>query len=173
MHAIDVRDLLGQPGASKVAPLHDTIEDLGTELARVPDDVPVDGELLLESVLEGILASGHVAGTMSLRCARCLKEFSRAFDVPVAGELFTPRPAEGSDEYPLDPAGDLDPEPLVRDAVGLELPFSPLCTPGCLGLCTVCGGDRNLGECPGHEETDPRWSGLDELLAAFDEPSTT
>jgi len=172
MHAIDVRDLLGRPGASKVQPLHDTIADLGTELARVPDDVPVDGELVLESVLEGILASGHVAGTMSLRCARCLKEFSRGFDVRVAGELFTTRPAEGSDDYPLDPGGELDPEQLVRDAVGLELPFSPLCTPGCLGLCPVCGGDRNLGECPGHEEVDPRWSGLDELLVAFDDSTS-
>src|SRR5205807_7194556 len=33
----------------------------------------------------------------------------------------------------------LDPEQMIRDAVGLELPFSPLCTPGCLGLCERCG----------------------------------
>jgi uncharacterized protein len=169
MHAIDVRDLLGHPGASKTQPLHDTIEGLGTELARVPEDTPVDGELVLESVLEGILASGHLVGTMALRCARCLKEFSRPFDVEVSGELFTSRPADGSDEYPLDAGGDLDPEQLVRDAVGLELPFSPLCTPECLGLCNVCGGDRNLGECPGHEEVDPRWSQLTALFTQIDD----
>src|SRR5207244_11241026 len=70
MHAIDVRDLLGHPGASKVERLHDTIGDLGTELARVPEDVPVEGELLLESVLEGILATGRLTGTVAARCAR-------------------------------------------------------------------------------------------------------
>jgi uncharacterized protein len=53
---------------------------------------------------------------------------------------------------------------MVRDAVVLEMPFSPLCRPDCLGLCEVCGGDRNLGECPGHETTDPRWAALEVLL---------
>jgi uncharacterized protein len=173
MHAIDVRDLLGRPGASRIERLHDTIGQLGTELARVPEDAPIDGELLLESVLEGILATGRLTGTMELRCARCLKEFTRDFDVEVAGELFTARPAESSDDYRLDPGGELDPEQLVRDAVGLELPFSPLCTPACLGLCTVCGGDRNLGECPGHEEVDPRWADLSALFATTDDGSTS
>ena len=29
-------------------------------------------------------------------------------------------------------------------------------------LCSVCGGDRNLGECPGdHPSIDPRWAGLE------------
>jgi uncharacterized protein len=172
MHPIDVRDLLGHPGASRTQSLRDTIEGLGTELARVPDDAPVEAELLLESVIEGILASGRLRGTMALRCARCLKEFSRPFDVEVSGELFTERPDDDSDDYPLDPTGALELEQLVRDLVGLELPFSPLCTTGCLGLCNVCGGDRNLGECPGHQEVDPRWADLSGLFASIDDGST-
>jgi uncharacterized protein len=51
----------------------------------------------------------------------------------------------------------------VRDAVVLEMPFSPLHSPDCKGLCPICGGDRNLGECPGHDEIDPRWSALSVL----------
>ena len=108
MRPIDVRDLLGHPGASRTQSLRDTIEGLGTELARVPDDAPVEAELLLESVIEGILASGRLRGTMALRCARCLKEFSRPFDVEVSGELFTERPDDDSDDYPLDPTGALE-----------------------------------------------------------------
>src|SRR5438046_538495 len=38
------------------------------------------------------------------------------------------------------------------------MPFAPLCKPECLGLCPRCGGDRNLGECTGPDEEDPRWS---------------
>ena len=68
----------------------------------------------------------------------------------------------------------LDPEPMVRDAVVLEMPFSPLHSPDCKGLCPICGGDRNLGECPGHDETDPRWSALASLqLPELDDFPTT
>ncbi len=59
----------------------------------------------------------------------------------------------------------MDPEQMVRDALGLELPFSPLHSPDCQGLCSVCGGDRNLGECPGdHPQIDPRWADLELVL---------
>ncbi len=164
----DVRELLGHPGMSQRRVLGGSLSGLGNELARVPDDEPVAGELRLESVVEGILVSGTVACTVQLRCARCLKEFEQPLAVPVS-ELFVMQPAPDSEDYPLDPEGELDPEQMVRDAVGVELPFSPLCMPDCKGLCEVCGGDRNLGECPGHAETDPRWAALDQLLQPTDQ----
>lgn len=165
--AIDVRDLLGRPGVSRELPLRGTIEGLGSELARVPDDAPIEGDLLLESVVEGILVSGRVEGTVTLRCARCLTEFRRPFRVEIH-ELFTPRPDDEADEYPLDPEEGLDPDQMLRDTIGVELPFSPLCRPDCLGLCEICGGNRNLGECPGHQRVDPRLAVLAELVPAFE-----
>lgn len=165
---IDVRDLVGQPGASKEHHLEGVVDELGTELARVRDDVPVAGDLLLESLVEGVLVSGTLRGTLALRCARCLKEFERPLTVEVH-ELFVSEPDEEADEYPLDPEGSIEPEQMVRDTIGVELPFSPLCRPDCLGLCPVCGGDRNLGECPGHAEVDPRWAALEHLAPMFDE----
>lgn len=162
---IDVRDLLGKPGASRTVGIRGTVEDLGTELAMLRTDVPVTGELLLESVVEGILVSGRLHGVLALRCARCLVEFESPADVEVS-ELFTLTPAtDDPDVYRLDPEGVLDPAQMVRDAFGLELPFSPLHRPDCGGICGVCGGDRNLGECPGnHDEIDPRWSRLELAL---------
>ena len=60
--------------------------------------------------------------------------------------------------------GAIDIEPMVRDAVLLSMPFSPLCKPDCAGLCPRCGGDRNLGECTcGPELADERWSVLNEI----------
>jgi uncharacterized protein len=166
--AIDVRDLVGRPGATRAEHVSGTLEGLATELARVQDDSPLDADLLLESLVEGILVSGRIAGMWTLRCARCLREFSEAFEVDV-NELFVPRPFEDGDDYRLDPEGLIDPDQMVRDAVGVQLPFSPLCRPDCRGLCPVCGGDRNLGECPGHAEVDPRWAGLEELLAQLED----
>ena len=158
MSPIDVRDLLEQPGASKTVHVDEPVDELRTELVEVPADTPVEGDLTLESVVEGIYLHGSVRGRMRMRCARCLKEFDSPFDVALA-ELVSKEPTE-DDDYRLEADDTLDPEPIVRDAVVLEMPFSPLHSPDCKGLCPVCGGDRNLGECPGHEEIDPRWSAL-------------
>ncbi|MEA2551428.1 MAG: hypothetical protein QOE25_1197 [Actinomycetota bacterium] len=165
---IDVRDLVGHPGTSKTLALAGTVESLGTELARVPEDLPIGGDLLLESVVEGILVSGSVEGILRLQCARCLKEFEQPFSVAVH-ELFVEEPDPDADDYPLQPEGELNPEQMVRDVVGVELPFSPLCKPDCLGLCATCGGDKNAGECPGHAEIDPRWDGLEHLLEQMEQ----
>jgi uncharacterized protein len=142
--------------------LEEPVAGLRTELVDVPEDAPIAGDLLLESVVDGIYVSGSVGGRFQMRCARCLKPFERDFDVEMT-ELVAHEPGP-EDDYALAEDLTLDPEPMVRDAVGLEMPFAPLCRPDCLGLCEICGGDRNLGECPGHERADPRWAALDALL---------
>ena len=161
MELLDVRDLLAQPGASKRIARDELVQGMRTELASVSDERPVRVELLLESVVEGILATGRVRGEMSFRCARCLKDFTNGFDLEVR-ELFAHEPDEEHDEYPIVEEG-IDLEPMVRDAVVLSMPFSPLCREDCLGLCERCGGDRNLGECACAPEIDPRWAVLDRL----------
>ncbi len=162
--AIDVRDLVGRPGEWRNAQVSGTIDDLATELAGLPADTPVTADLILESLEEGILASGRLQGVLSLRCARCLTSFEQELTVEIR-ELFAPFPHEDSDEYPLEPDGFLDPDQMIRDAVGVELPFAPVCRPDCRGLCGRCGGDLNLGECTCVEpDIDPRWAGLGELF---------
>jgi uncharacterized protein len=168
MEPIDVADLLGHPGSSRPHRAAWAVEGLGTELAKVRDDVPVEADLLLESLVEGILVSGTVQATLSMRCARCLKEFEQVCGVDVH-ELFVVEPDPDTDDYPLDPEGLVDLDQMVRDAIGIELPFSPLCRPDCQGLCPVCGGDRNAGECPGHVEVDPRWAALEKLAPMLDD----
>jgi uncharacterized protein len=163
MRAIDIRDLLERPGSSRTVHVEEPVAGLRTELVDVPEDAPIAGDLLLESVVDGIYVSGSLGGHFQMRCARCLKPFERDFDVEMT-ELVAREPGP-EDDYALAEDLTLDPEPMVRDAVGLEMPFAPLCRPDCLGLCDICGGDRNLGECPGHARTDPRWAALDTLLA--------
>jgi uncharacterized protein len=166
--AIDVRDLVGRPGIWRTEQVSGTIDDLATELAGLSEDTPVTADLTLEALDEGILASGKLEGALSMRCARCLKSFEQGFSVELR-ELFVLFPHEDSDEYPLDPEGFLDPDQMIRDVVGVELPFAPVCRLDCRGLCGRCGGDLNLDGCTCTEpEIDPRWDGLE---AVFEELS--
>ncbi len=58
-------------------------------------------------------------------------------------------------------ADTVDLEQPIIDAVGLALPFAPLCGPDCAGLCPQCGVPLATAE-PGHrhEQIDPRWAKL-------------
>ena len=159
--AIDVRDLLEHPGSAREVHLAEPFEGLESALAEVPPDVPVQVDVLLESVVEGVLVSGPLSGRIEYRCARCLKPFSGDFRVEVT-ELFALEPGPEEDHYPVRD-GAIDLEPMVRDAVLLAIPFSPLCRSDCLGLCERCGGDRNLGECTCPPAVDPRWEPLSRL----------
>jgi uncharacterized protein len=161
MDPLDVRDLLEAPGASRRVIVEESFADLATELARVPADDPVRIEVVIESVVDGLVVSGPLSGHMAFRCARCLKDFSQGFRYEVE-EVFAPGGRTEDDRYPI-ADGHIDLEPMVRDAVVPAMPFSPLCREDCLGLCERCGGDRNLGECACGPETDPRWAPLGEL----------
>ena len=70
---------------------------------------------------------------------------------------------EDEETYPL--RGELlDLQPLIRDALLLELPLAPLCSEDCQGLCPTCGADLNDGPCDcDHAPSDPRWAALDLL----------
>lgn len=171
MRAIDIRDLLDSPGSARTIHVDESVPGLQTELASVPEDAPLEGDLTLESVVEGIFVHGSVGGRFAMRCARCLNEFERPFDVAM-NELYVREPGL-EDDYVLTPELTLDPEPMLRDAVVLEMPFSPLCKPNCLGLCEICGGDRNLSECPGHAAGDPRWTALEALLLPSEDEDPT
>ena len=165
MIEIDVRELLAHPGASRNHRLDAQVDGLRLELAGVPDGADLQGDLLLESVVEGILVSGTLTGPLRLTCARCLAEFDGSLDVDVQELFARPGPELGPDEYTISPEESIDLEPLVRDNVLPALPFSPLHAPGCLGLCERCGGDRNAGECTcGPETADPRWAALETLI---------
>ena len=166
MIQVDVRELLAHPGASRVHRLEQPVDGIRLELAGMPEGAAVRGDLLLESVVEGILVSGPITGPLTLTCARCLMEFDGEFDARIQELFVAPGREIGPDDYTVGPEGTIDLEPLVRDNVLPALPFSPLHAPDCQGLCERCGGNRNLGECSCTDEpVDDRWAALDALFA--------
>lgn len=140
---------------------------LRLELVEVPPGSDIELDLRLESVMEGVLVSGTATAELQGECARCLEPFTSRLEVNLQ-ELFvypdstTDSTADEDEVRRLD-HDLLDLEPVLRDAIVLALPMTPLCRPDCRGLCAGCG--QRLDELPaghGHEAPDPRWAGLAE-----------
>jgi uncharacterized protein len=158
---ISVADLLRRPGATRAVDLVAPVAGLDNGVAAVGADQPVHVAVTLERISEGIVVRGDVDATWQAECSRCVKPISGPISVHV-DELYEPVPLAG-ETYGLD--GEiLDLEPLVRDAVRLELPGAPLCRDDCAGLCPGCGVDHNETACDCVvEETDSRWAALRSL----------
>lgn len=145
------------------------LEDLGVELMKVDPGSVVELDLRLESVAEGVLVSGTVTATADGECGRCLDPVQQRVQQRIV-ELFAyPGSAteETTDEDEVSRLVNdrVDLEPVVRNAIVLALPLTPLCRPDCPGLCTGCGEHLDdLPEDHSHELIDPRWAALQEKL---------
>ena len=159
---VNVAALRKRAGTRRPVQLAGQLPGLKVTGSEVPDDAVVEADLLLEGLQgEAIVATGTVSSRWEGACRRCLGPASGRLEVEVR-ELFEAASDE-EETYPLQ--GDrVDLEPLVRDAVLLELPQAPLCMEECKGLCPTCGANRNEGDCTcDPAPRDPRWAALDEL----------
>lgn len=136
------------------------IDGLDCTGSAVPTDACVLADVVVESILGGVSVVGTVRAPWAGECRRCLAPASGVLELRVR-ELYT-QGGDGEETYPLHD-DDVDLEPMVRDAVLLELPVAPLCRPDCLGLCPQCGANRNEETCTCEGPLDPRWGALDVL----------
>ena len=149
-------------------PVRETVASpsrIGLDMIAIDRGAPLELDLQFQSVSEGVLVTGTVSAPTSGECARCLTTTSGRIEIALT-ELFaypdsTTEATTEEDEvgHVVDGAVDLE-QPII-DAVGLELPLSPLCREDCPGLCSVCGVALAEAE-PGHhhEQLDPRWANL-------------
>ena len=159
---IPVANLLRRPGASRTIEVAGSLPDVRGPGSEIAPERPITLDLTLERVSEGLVVRGTVAATWEAACSRCLVPVGGEISVPV-GELYERQPLEG-ETYLLGEDDVIDLEPLVRDALLLELPAVPLCRAECRGLCPSCGVDHNLTSCECHDsEPDPRWAALKSL----------
>ncbi|WP_022881114.1 YceD family protein [Gryllotalpicola ginsengisoli] len=166
-YAIPVYDIVHQPGQHREQQLEfPAPEKLGEGVVSVPAGAEVSIELRLESLHDGILASGRVSTTAEGQCVRCLTDITEGVEVDFQ-DLFAYSKDEAFDFEVHDDHVDL--EPLVRDAVVLSLPFQPVCRPDCPGLDPETG--ERLADHPDREPreiTDPRWAALADFRASED-----
>jgi uncharacterized protein len=171
---INISRLGRRPGS--MMPFSETVPSpsrIGLDLIAIEEGAPLELDLRLESVSEGVLVTGTVSAPTAGECARCLTPITGDVEIYLT-ELFaypdsaTDETTE-SDEYGrVGASGEpdtVDLEQPIIDEIGEALPFSPLCGPDCAGLCPQCGVPLATAEAGHHhEQIDPRWAKLTGLL---------
>ncbi len=165
---VPARDIVHHPGEMRVFTLDvPAPEKWGEGLVSIPEGESVVVDVRLESVHEGILASGRVETEYLGVCGRCLTDIAEPVEVEFQ-ELFAYPGEEATDFEVQDDHVDL--ETLVRDATVLALPFQPVCQPDCPGLDPATG--ERLTVSTGSEQREPldsRWAALQKFTPDHDE----
>lgn len=171
--ALDTRELGRRPGSMKTYKFSVAAPaDVGLAMIAVPAGSDIELDIRLEAVMDGVLVTGTALVSVNGECSRCLEQI--AFDLEVdLQELFEysttdtrgrqVKNPETEDDLPKLDGDFLDLEPVLRDAVVLAFPLSPLCFADCRGLCSECGANFNEDPEHMHETVDPRWAALAEL----------
>ncbi len=158
---VSVADLLRRPGQRRHESIDAVLDGLQVLGSQVPLDAAVHVEVDLESLNEGMVVKGTAEAPWVGECRRCLGPVKSKLRTGIL-EVYEAHPTEG--ETQLLEGTEIDLEPVVREAVLLELPLAPLCRHDCAGLCPRCGADRNEVPCGcGTDDPDPRWAGLEGL----------
>jgi uncharacterized protein len=164
---------LGRRPGSMFA-MHDTVGSparIGLEMIGIAPGAPLDLDLRVESVSEGVLVSGTLSAPITGECARCLTPFTERIDVDLTALFAYPdsltEATTEEDEVGRVVNDFVDLRQPIVDAVGLELPFSPVCRTDCPGLCPKCGVALATAEPDHHhDDIDPRWAKLATMLGS-------
>lgn len=157
MLKVDLAELIRQTGRQIVVEIDD--------LAPSDDDVVYAsravGSVTISNSGSLAIVRGMVRTSVRMECARCLTELSvpveaeideqyTLSDVGPTGAHESGRAIVGDEENELLPGlmdGQvMDLAVLIRQGTLLAAPLSVLCKEDCLGLCAVCGKNRNLAE---------------------------
>lgn len=156
-----VAELLRSPGDQKEISRTMPADGLVLSETSVPDGSVLAFEAVLDSLGDSIAVSGTVTYEWKGECRRCLGPVGGTAKATVR-EVYSRLGDE--DTFALD-GDDIDLEPLIREAVLLDLPLAPLCTEGCRGPAPdhypadpVPDPDPNA-----EPPMDPRWAALDDL----------
>ena len=126
---------------------------------------PLEIDLRGHTMGEDLYLEGVLEGTLPLECGRCLARYGHGLHEPfrlVLEPSVARVPADPEGARALERDGmclgedvetgwyrgpEIELAPFFREVVATALPVQPVCREGCAGLCSRCGGDRNLTDC--------------------------
>lgn len=130
-------------------------------------DIIVTGEMV--NLGDSLTIQGTIKAQASYECNRCLIFFERQETILFAEDFREANQpvSHGVDEddFMIYEGDFIDIDELVRENLLLNEPLQPLCSESCLGLCPVCGVNRNQATCSCNQTSiDPRLAVLSRLI---------
>jgi uncharacterized protein len=121
---------------------------------------PLEHDLEVQKLEEGILVQGQLSLVLECECVRCLKPFQYHLKLD---HWTCHLPLQGEDCVTV--INDcVDLTPYVREDILLEFPRHPLCNQECRGLPgTAIGKSRNASGTGKTEVSSPVWAELNKL----------
>ena len=123
---------------------------------------------------KSVLVDGSIHITVSMRCSRCLGDFSTPLDIDFKEEYAPSEEFDTEGEPELTDSelnigfytnDEIDTRELVTEQVLLAVPMKPLCIMECRGICPECGTNLNEGVCNCcTEKIDPRLAPLKRFM---------
>ena len=161
---ISVSGALANPG--QTYPLEATTSLPEMEVVGDPvkfEDIVIKGEVIGSE--DSVNVAATITAVAHARCSRCLEPMTMPVTATVDENFVRTPDPEDPDQYEL-VGHQIDLDPLVTDALLLEIPIRFLCSEDCKGLCPVCGVNRNLVSCTCHEgvESENPFSALKSMF---------
>jgi len=128
------------------------------DLSRIDFDFesPLSAAVSIRKTDHTLFLQGSVRAVLRLQCVRCLKDFSYPLASTFDLALHPLREASFGEEKELNEddlesnffeGGEIHLSEIACEQIFLEIPYQPLCSEGCKGICQVCGKGLNLSEC--------------------------
>jgi uncharacterized protein len=121
---------------------------------------PLQYDLEVQKLEEGLLVQGKISLALQCQCVRCL----RRFEYPLELDPWTVHlPLQGEESVPV--VNDcVDLTSAVREDILLEFPQHPLCERDCGGLRNASAGKSKTSSSLGQpNEGSPAWNELNKL----------
>ena len=155
IRVVDITEKEKVIGSSEPASFYTSLQQV-QEAEEATFLKPINVSLSIVSEYGHIRVKGQVETSVALNCSRCLAGFNT--DIVSNFTIYFTRSTGVVEEDEVELAeedllsvtydGDvIDLTNEIAEQVLLELPYKPLCSEDCLGLCPVCGGDRNSSAC--------------------------
>lgn len=126
---------------------------------------------------EDVLIHGEANAEFEVECVRCLEPAKLHVTAELEEIYYLQETTdENGDELPqIDAEGRIDIYDLLVESVIVELPFAPLHSLDCAGLCVRCGVNLNFESCTCADEPDPAhpFAGLADLIKESDKEDET
>jgi len=151
----DLKDKTVELSSEEPLALYSTLLEL-QETGECRFLAPLRIHLNVAREYDHIRASGRVETSIRLDCSRCLAEFHICIDSPFT--IFYMRDEGLGQDEDVELAeedmisatyeGDeIDFTSEITEQVILAIPFKPLCSEDCKGLCIKCGAELNIADC--------------------------